>query len=103
MGRPWSGSSRSAMNSMRDVRDAARHRQTLETRIHDVSNQTMHATVIYAPRDVRFEDVAAPAILEPTDAILSPPATCICGSDLWPYRGDNPIAEPAAMGHEYCG
>src|SRR3954464_12060865 len=63
----------------------------------------MHATVLYAPRDVRFEDVAAPAILEPTDAILSLPATCICGSDLWPYRGANPVNEPAAMGHEYCG
>jgi threonine dehydrogenase-like Zn-dependent dehydrogenase len=57
----------------------------------------MHATVLYAPHDVRFEDVAAPTILGPTDAVLSLPATCICGSDLCP------ITEPAAMGHEYCG
>jgi threonine dehydrogenase-like Zn-dependent dehydrogenase len=63
----------------------------------------MHATVLYAPHDVRFEDVAAPAILAPTDAIVSLPATCICGSDLWPYRGLNPSTGPAAMGHEYCG
>src|SRR3954471_15590452 len=63
----------------------------------------MHATVLYAPHDVRFEDVPAPTILGPTDAVLRLPATCICGSDLWPYRGFNPITEPAAMGHEYCG
>src|SRR3954469_10433020 len=63
----------------------------------------MHATVLYAPHDVRFEDVAAPTILGPTDAVLSLPATCICGSDLGPYRGANPITKPAARGHEYCG
>src|SRR3954454_4695427 len=63
----------------------------------------MRATVLYAPRDVRFEDVPAPAILEPTDAIVSLPATCICGSDLWPYRGIRALSRPAAMGHEYCG
>src|SRR3954463_13540627 len=63
----------------------------------------MHATLLYGARDVRFEDVAAPTILEPTDAVVSLPATCICGSDLWPYRGLNPITGPAPMGHEYCG
>src|SRR3954454_7785432 len=63
----------------------------------------MRATVLYAPRDVRFEDVPAPAILEPTDAIVSLPATCICGSDLWPYRGIQTVSRPVPMGHEYCG
>jgi len=63
----------------------------------------MHATVLYAPRDVRYEDVAAPTILQPTDAVVSLPATCICGSDLWPYRGANAITGPTPMGHEYCG
>jgi threonine dehydrogenase-like Zn-dependent dehydrogenase len=63
----------------------------------------MQATVLYAARDVRFEDVAAPTILEPTDAVLSLPATCICGSDLWPYRGIQGIPRPVPMGHEYCG
>ena len=67
-----------------------RRQASQETRIHDVSTQTMHGTVLYAPHDVRFEAVAAPTILEPTDAILSLPATCICGSDLWPYRGAQP-------------
>jgi threonine dehydrogenase-like Zn-dependent dehydrogenase len=63
----------------------------------------MRATFLYGPRDVRFEERDAPRIIEPTDAIVRLPATCICGSDLWPYRGFNPIAEPAPMGHEYCG
>jgi threonine dehydrogenase-like Zn-dependent dehydrogenase len=63
----------------------------------------MHGTVLYGARDVRFEDVPSPAILEPTDAVISLPFTCICGSDLWPYRGIQTIAGPAPMGHEYCG
>jgi threonine dehydrogenase-like Zn-dependent dehydrogenase len=63
----------------------------------------MQATVLYGARDVRFEDRPDPAILEPTDAIIRLPVTCICGSDLWPYRGIQAVASPAAMGHEYCG
>ena len=63
----------------------------------------MRGAVLYGPRDVRFEERATPAIVEPTDAILRLSATCICGSDLWPYRGLNPAKDPAPMGHEYCG
>jgi threonine dehydrogenase-like Zn-dependent dehydrogenase len=63
----------------------------------------MEATVLYGARDVRFEDRPDPVILQPTDAIIRLPFTCICGSDLWPYRGVQPIAAPAPMGHEYCG
>ena len=63
----------------------------------------MQATVLYGARDIRFEDRPEPAILEPTDAIISLPATCICGSDLWPYRGIQSVPAPAPMGHEYCG
>src|SRR5918998_849554 len=63
----------------------------------------MEATVLYGARDVRFEDRPEPAILEPTDAVIRLPFTCVCGSDLWPYRGIQPVSSPAAMGHEYCG
>lgn len=63
----------------------------------------MRGVVMYAPGDVRVEDVAEPAILEPTDAIVRLAATCICGSDLWPYRGADPVTEPLHMGHEYAG
>lgn len=63
----------------------------------------MKATVLHAPGDVRFEDVAEPQILKPTDAIIRLAATCICGSDLWPFRGLQPLDEPMHMGHEYCG
>lgn len=63
----------------------------------------MKGTVLYAPRDVRFEDREAPKILKPTDAIIRTSATCVCGSDLWPYRGINRIDGPTPMGHEYCG
>lgn len=64
----------------------------------------MLATIMHGPGDVRFESVPDPKILQPTDAIIRLAASCICGSDLWPYRGLNgPSAEPLAMGHEYCG
>src|SRR5689334_913749 len=63
----------------------------------------MKATVLYGARDVRVEDRPEPEILEPTDAIIRLSATCICGSDLWPYRGISDFGSPTPMGHEYCG
>src|SRR5216110_3391412 len=63
----------------------------------------MQGTMLYGPRDIRFEDRPEPRITKPTDAIIRLSATCICGSDLWPYRGIQPIAQPTPMGHEYCG
>ena len=63
----------------------------------------MRGAVLYGPRDVRFEEREAPKITKPTDAIIRLWATCICGSDLWPYRGIQTIAQPTPMGHEYCG
>src|SRR6184192_2887755 len=63
----------------------------------------MQGTMLYGPRDIRFEDRPEPRITKPTDAIISLSATCICGSDLWPYRGIQPIAQPTPIGHEYCG
>src|SRR4051812_15595202 len=63
----------------------------------------MHGTMLYGPRDIRFEDRPEPTIIKPTDAILRLSATCICGSDLWPYRGIAKVSQPTPMGHEYCG
>src|SRR5438067_4020428 len=63
----------------------------------------MHGTMLYGPRDVRIEERPNPTIIEPTDAIIRIAATCVCGSDLWPYRGIEPITQPRPMGHEYCG
>jgi threonine dehydrogenase-like Zn-dependent dehydrogenase len=63
----------------------------------------MKGTVLYGPGDIRFEDRETPKIIEPTDAVLRLTATCVCGSDLWPYRGLQPIVGPTPMGHEYCG
>ncbi|HEX6537355.1 MAG TPA: alcohol dehydrogenase catalytic domain-containing protein [Gemmatimonadaceae bacterium] len=63
----------------------------------------MRGAVLYGARDVRFEERADPTIIEPTDAIIRISATCVCGSDLWPYRGIEPISGPTPMGHEYCG
>ena len=58
---------------------------------------------MYGPRDVRFEEREVPKLIKPTDAIIRTSVTCVCGSDLWPYRGISPITQPSPMGHEYCG
>src|ERR671917_47776 len=63
----------------------------------------MRGTVLYGPRDVRFEERPDPTIIEPTDAVIRLPVTCVCGSDLWPYRDLEPIDGPTPMGHEYVG
>jgi threonine dehydrogenase-like Zn-dependent dehydrogenase len=63
----------------------------------------MRGTVLHAPGDVRVEEREDPRIFHPTDAIIRMSATCVCGSDLWDYRGINPVRGPRPMGHEYCG
>lgn len=63
----------------------------------------MLGTVLYGKNDIRCEEVAEPKILKPTDAIIKLAASCVCGSDLWPYRGLQDMSGPQHMGHEYCG
>jgi len=63
----------------------------------------MRGVVMYGPGDVRVEEREKPALAAPTDAILRVVASCICGSDLWPYRGLDTTAQPTPMGHEYVG
>ncbi len=63
----------------------------------------MQGTMLYGARDVRFEERPDPTIIEPTDAIIRLSAACVCGSDLWPYRGIDKVTEPVPMGHEYVG
>ena len=63
----------------------------------------MRGAILHAPGDVRFEERPDPVIVEPTDAIVRTVAACVCGSDLWPYRGINKVRKPRPIGHEYCG
>ncbi|MFB4299831.1 zinc-dependent alcohol dehydrogenase family protein [Actinomadura sp. NTSP31] len=63
----------------------------------------MRGTVIHAPGDIRLETLDDPKILHPTDAIIRTAVTCVCGSDLWPYRGTEPTDAAHPMGHEYVG
>ena len=63
----------------------------------------MLGTLIHGTRDIRFEERPDPSIQEPADAIIRLSATCVCGSDLWPYRGVNEVTRPMAIGHEYVG
>ncbi|MEV0643438.1 zinc-dependent alcohol dehydrogenase family protein [Streptomyces sp. NPDC050619] len=63
----------------------------------------MRATIIHAPGDIRVENAPEPKIVAPTDAVIRTVATCVCGSDLWSYRGINPVTEPQPIGHEYVG
>jgi hypothetical protein len=63
----------------------------------------MKATLLHAERDVRVEEVPDAQILRPTDAVVRTTATCVCGSDLWGYRGVRPPKEPRRVGHEMIG
>jgi threonine dehydrogenase-like Zn-dependent dehydrogenase len=63
----------------------------------------MRATTIHAPGDIRFEEVPDPVLRKPTDAVVRVVAGCVCGSDLWPYRGENPIRPGQTIGHECIG
>ena len=58
----------------------------------------MHGAVIHAPGDVRYEERPDPTILEPTDALVRTVAACVCGSDLWRYRGISPVSQPTPRG-----
>ncbi len=63
----------------------------------------MRATVLHGPKDVRLEQVPDPVIEAPTDALVRVTAACVCGSDLWPYRGVRPTTRPKRIGHEFVG
>jgi len=64
----------------------------------------MRATTLHAPLDIRYTEVPDPTITRPTDAVVKVVSSCICGSDLWSYRGENgPIDEPFTIGHECLG
>jgi threonine dehydrogenase-like Zn-dependent dehydrogenase len=63
----------------------------------------MRGVIMHAPGDVRVEDREKPTVIEPTDAIIRVTSACICGSDLWPYRGAEDADWPVPMGHEYVG
>src|SRR5258705_9437508 len=69
----------------------------------ETRSRIMRGSVSYGPRDVRIDERPDPSIIEPTDAVIRLSATCVCGSDLWPYRGLNAASDPVPMGHEYCG
>jgi threonine dehydrogenase-like Zn-dependent dehydrogenase len=63
----------------------------------------MRVTTIHAPGDIRLEERPEPTLTEPHQAIIKVTAACICGSDLWPYRGENDIEAGAPIGHEAVG
>ncbi|MEW1724399.1 zinc-dependent alcohol dehydrogenase family protein [Streptomyces sp. NPDC093109] len=63
----------------------------------------MRATVIHAPGDIRVEDVPDPVVQLPTDAVVRVLRACICGSDLWPYRGEGTTGAGRRIGHEFLG
>src|SRR4051812_49353561 len=69
----------------------------------DEQEHTVRATLIHGTRDIRVEDVPDPEVRRSTDALVRVLAACVCGSDLWPYRGVTPTDEPHRIGHEFVG
>ncbi|MET9880473.1 alcohol dehydrogenase catalytic domain-containing protein [Actinacidiphila glaucinigra] len=63
----------------------------------------MRASLLYGAGDVRVENVPDSVIKHPTDALVRITASCVCGTDLWPYASKKPEDGPARMGHEFIG
>ncbi|BFV56678.1 alcohol dehydrogenase catalytic domain-containing protein [Kitasatospora sp. CMC57] len=63
----------------------------------------MRATVIHGPNDIRIEEVPDPVVQRPTDAVVRVLNACICGSDLWAYRGVAARQPGQRIGHEFLG
>jgi threonine dehydrogenase-like Zn-dependent dehydrogenase len=63
----------------------------------------VRSTIIHGPRDIRLEERPDPTIANPTDAVVRTVAACVCGSDLWRYRGIADVPRPTPIGHEYVG
>ncbi len=63
----------------------------------------MRGVIMHAPGDVRVIDRDRPTIEAPTDAVIRVVAACVCGSDMWPYRGSDVLPADTPMGHEYVG
>ena len=63
----------------------------------------MKAAIFKGPGDIEVGERPDPAILEPTDAVVRVVLACVCGSDLWRYRGVKPVPRPTAIGHEFIG
>jgi threonine dehydrogenase-like Zn-dependent dehydrogenase len=63
----------------------------------------MRVTTIHGPRDIRLEERPAPTIEQPTEVVVKVVAACVCGSDLWPYRGESPVEAGSPIGHEIVG
>ena len=83
------------------TRKTARHELTTNL----IKQKELNDARSYALRPARcaFRRARGPTLIRPTDAIIRMRVTCVCGSDLWDYRGINPITQPKPMGHEYCG
>jgi threonine dehydrogenase-like Zn-dependent dehydrogenase len=67
-----------------------------------LSDRTMRAAIIEGPGAIKVADRAYPIVIEPTDAVVRVVLTCVCGGDLWQYRGESPF-EPGPIGHEFVG
>jgi len=66
------------------------------------AERTMRAAIIEAPGAIKVGDRPYPVLVEPTDAVVRVVLTCVCGGDLWQYRGESPF-EPGPIGHEFVG
>ena len=63
----------------------------------------MRAAIFCGPRCIKLDERPAPVLVTPTDAVVRVVLACVCGSDLWYYRGQTPYPEGAPIGHEFVG
>ncbi|HSO99459.1 MAG TPA: zinc-dependent alcohol dehydrogenase family protein [Solirubrobacteraceae bacterium] len=62
----------------------------------------MRAAIFNEPRSITVGERPDASISEPTDAVVRVVLACVCGSDLWYYRGETPF-DPGPIGHEFVG
>src|ERR1700722_13088288 len=63
----------------------------------------MKATIFQGKGKIEVSEVPDPVIQNPDDAIVKVTYACICGSDLWPYRGLDNREAGSRIGHEFMG
>jgi threonine dehydrogenase-like Zn-dependent dehydrogenase len=63
----------------------------------------MRAAVFVEPGKIEVTERPDPQIVQPTDAVVRVVLACVCGSDLWFYRGQTPYEAGSPVGHEFIG
>ena len=66
-------------------------------------SETMKAAIFVEPGKMAVEEVPKAALQQDDDIVIRMVRTCVCGSDLWFFRGLSGQAAHSQVGHEAIG